>query len=386
MNSITRVLIVGGGIAGLTLAVALGRKGVKADVAEIKSHHNFHGVGIIQPGNALRALDSLGLMESCLAEGRQIDHYIMNDGDGNFIAKMEMLRIARQDLPAINGMPRPAVHRILTNAAIANGARIRLGLSVRGFKQVGPEVQVSFTDGSEKNYDLIVGADGIRSHVRTLIFGKQFYPQYTGLGAWRFATNRPPEVTQQIMYFGVGAKAGIMPISRDKMYLFLVTKEPPDSWFETDQLARLLRERLESFSAPLVRKVRDQIEQPAPVVYGAIEEVIIPTPWYKGNILLIGDAAHASSPHVSQGATMAIEDSVVLAELIEHGGTVDKILAQFMERRYERCKFVQDISRRIGEEGNLDDPKLCELRNERMRLAYRDPQPRPHEQKLAEPI
>jgi 2-polyprenyl-6-methoxyphenol hydroxylase-like FAD-dependent oxidoreductase len=121
-------------------------------------------------------------------------------------------------------------------------------------------------------------------------------------------------------------------------------------------------------------------------VYGAIEEVIIPTPWYKGNILLIGDAAHASSPHVSQGATMAIEDSVVLAELIEHGGTVDKILAQFMERRYERCKFVQDISRRIGEEGNLDDPKLCELRNERMRLAYRDPQPRPHEQKLAEPI
>src|ERR1700743_2839240 len=117
MKPIERVLIVGGGIGGLSLAVALGRHGIKAEIVEIKSQHNVYGVGIIQPGNALRALNSLGLMEHCVAEGFPIDDYLMYDGDGEFIAHMKLLRIARPDLPAVNGMPRPALHRILTDAA-----------------------------------------------------------------------------------------------------------------------------------------------------------------------------------------------------------------------------------------------------------------------------
>jgi 2-polyprenyl-6-methoxyphenol hydroxylase-like FAD-dependent oxidoreductase len=386
MKPIRRVLIVGGGIGGLSLAVALGRQGIQAEIVEIKSEHNVYGVGIIQPGNALRALNGLGLMERCLAEGLQIDYYEMNDSDGEFIARMKLLRIASPDIPAVNGLPRMALHRILTEAATAVGARIRLGLSVQALEQADDEVDVTLTDGSREKYDLVVGADGIRSRIRTLLFGGQFDPQYTGHGVWRFTTSRPPEIDHQIMYFGVGVKAGIMPVSKDQMYLLLVTNEPGNPRFETDQLARLLRERLHSFTAPLVRQIREQIEDPARVIYGPIEEVIIPSPWYRGSVLLIGDAAHASGPHVSQGATMAIEDAVVLAELIAEGEGVEKTLARFMERRYERCKFVQDISHQIGQDGNLEDPVLCELRNERMRATFQDPQPRPHERRLAEPI
>src|ERR1700722_18192802 len=130
MSPIKSVLIVGGGIGGLTLAVALGRQGLKAEVIELKPEHKVFGVGIIQPGNALRALRTLGLMDACLAAGFQTDHYAMYDAAGEFIARMQLLRIAGATTPAVNGMPRTALHRILTDAAEAAGARIRFGLTV----------------------------------------------------------------------------------------------------------------------------------------------------------------------------------------------------------------------------------------------------------------
>jgi 2-polyprenyl-6-methoxyphenol hydroxylase-like FAD-dependent oxidoreductase len=386
MKRMERVLIVGGGIGGLSLAVALGRYGIKAEIVEIKSTQNVYGVGIMQPGNALRALSSIGLMEACLAAGFQTDYYVMRDGDDDFIARMQLLRIAGPDIPAINGLPRPELHRILTDAATGLGARIRLGLTVESLARTEHGMEVYLTDGSRETYDLVVGADGIRSQIRTMVFGDDPGVHFTGHGVWRFTTERPPEIDHQIMYYGVGVKAGLMPISRDQMYLLLVTNEPGNPWMPADQLDRLLRDRLASFTAPLVTAIRDEIDDPAKVIYGPIEEVILPPPWYRGRVVLIGDAAHASGPHVSQGATMAIEDAVVLAELVAQGGPVEPMLAEFMRRRYERCKFVQDVSRQIGQDGNLSDAELCRQRNERMRTAFSNPQPRPHEDRLAEPI
>jgi 2-polyprenyl-6-methoxyphenol hydroxylase-like FAD-dependent oxidoreductase len=386
MNPIKNALIVGGGIGGLTLAVALGRQGLKAEVIELKPEHKVYGVGIIQPGNALRALRTLGLMDACLAAGFQTDHYAMYDAAGEFIARMQLLRIAGATTPAVNGMPRTALHRILTDAAEAAGARIRLGLTVSAITSHEDRVDVVLSDGSEEKHDLVVGADGIRSHVRQMIFGQDFDPKFTGHGVWRFTVPRTPEVDHQIMLYGVGVKAGVMPVSNDQMYLLLVTNEPGNPWMPPENLDRLLRERLRSFTAPVVTAIRDQIDDPSKVIYGPIEEVILAPPWYRGRVLLIGDAAHASGPHVSQGATMAIEDAIVLAELVGQGLPAEAVLAQFMARRYARCKFVQDVSRQVGHDGNIDDPAACAERNVRMREAFRDPKPRPHELRMAEPI
>jgi 2-polyprenyl-6-methoxyphenol hydroxylase-like FAD-dependent oxidoreductase len=383
---IERVLIVGGGIGGLTLAVALRQKNVDVEIVEIKSEHTVFGVGIIQPGNALRALRTLGLMEPCLAEGFQIDEYCMRDHAGEFIARMRLLRIADDATPAVNGLPRIALHKILTNAATKAGARIRLGVSVSSIVEKNDRSEVTLTDGTTLSCDLVVGADGLRSSIRKMIFGHGHEPTFTGHGVWRFTTTRPPEVDHQIMYFGVGVKAGLMPVSQDQMYLLLVTNEPGNPWMHQDQLDRLFRDRLQSFTAPEIQQIRDQIRDPRSVIYGPIEEVILPSPWYRGRVLLIGDAAHASSPHVSQGATMAIEDAVVLAELVGEGHSCEATLSRFMVRRYDRCKFVQDVSRLVGVEGNIDDPDACERRNLRMREAFQDPQPRPHEMRMAEPI
>src|SRR5260221_6582448 len=155
MKPFKRVLIVGGGIGGLTLAVALGRRGVRADVIELKPEHTVHGVGIIQPGNALRALGTLGLMDTCLAEGFQTDHYVMYDAAGDFIARMQLMRMAGPATPAVNGMPRTALHRILTKAAEKAGARTRLGLTVSSITSHGDRADVVLSNGSEETYDLV---------------------------------------------------------------------------------------------------------------------------------------------------------------------------------------------------------------------------------------
>ena len=385
MTAVQSVLIVGGGIGGLTLAAALGQRGIRSDVAEVKTVESVYGVGIIQPGNALRALRSIGLMEPCLRAGFQVDEYRYYDADENLLASLRPLRVAGSDAPAMNMLPRPALHEILRSAAEKAGATIRLGVTIDELSQYADRVDVTFSNGEKSSYDIVVGADGIRSKVRQLVFGMQSEPRFTGHGVWRYTTRRPPELRFQSMYMGVGVKAGLVPLTRDTMYLLLVSNEPDNPKFKFDQLGSLLSERMKSFKGSLVG-LRQEVATAKGIVYTPIEEVILPLPWHKGRVVLIGDAAHASSPHIAQGASMAIEDAVVLAELLSQDSAIANALSEFERRRFPRCRFVQDLSRRTGEDGNSDDPERCRRRNDNIRRAFADPQPRPHELVLAEPI
>ena len=187
------------------------------------------------------------------------------------------------------------------------------------------------------------------------------------------------------MHLGVGVKAGLVPLTNDTMYLLLVSNEPDNPWFEADELGPLLADRLKPFNG-MLGGLRSEVATAAGIIYVPIEEVILPLPWSKGRVVLIGDAAHASSPHIAQGAAMAIEDAVVLADLLAGQEDVAAALLEFEHRRFPRCKFVQDLSRKTGEDGNLSDPDLCRARNENIRRVFASPQPRPHELLLAEPI
>jgi 2-polyprenyl-6-methoxyphenol hydroxylase-like FAD-dependent oxidoreductase len=385
MSSVKSVLVVGGGIGGLTVATALGQRGIRADVIEIKPEPSVYGVGIIQPGNALRALHSLGLAEACIEAGSPIDEYRYFDAGEHHLATLTLLRIAGPDMPATNTLPRPVLHGILTAAAEAAGAQVRFGLTVDAFTQTDTAVTVTFSNGDTATYDLVVGADGIRSRVRQLLYGGRFLPTFTGHGVWRFTTSRPADLTYQAMYLGIGAKAGLLPLNPDTMYLLLVTNEPDNPRMPDDRLHEILKKHLMQFGG-MIADARNRLIDPKDVVYVPIEETAVPLPWYQGRVVLIGDAAHASSPHIAQGAAMAVEDAVVLAELAAGGDAVADWLPAFMQRRYPRCKFVQDLSREVGLEGNLENPEECLQRNERIRRAFSQPQPRPHELRLAEPI
>jgi 2-polyprenyl-6-methoxyphenol hydroxylase-like FAD-dependent oxidoreductase len=116
-----------------------------------------------------------------------------------------------------------------------------------------------------------------------------------------------------------------------------------------------------------------------------IEEVLMPPPWFKGRVVILGDAAHACGPQIAQGGAMAVEDAVVLAEEISRDATIPEMLHRFVERRYERCKFVQHWSRTIGDQNRIIDPQACRERNDSIRRSANDPL-RPHELKLMESI
>jgi 2-polyprenyl-6-methoxyphenol hydroxylase-like FAD-dependent oxidoreductase len=161
---------------------------------------------------------------------------------------------------------------------------------------------------------------------------------------------RRPEVTRLQMFVGSRGKAGFVPLSDDLMYLLTIEKPPEGAAVRLpiEGLAATYRERLAEHGGP-VAEVRDEyVTDDAAVVYRPVEALIVPAPWYRGRVLLIGDAAHATSPHVGQGAAQAIEDAVVLGEEVERGGGVSEVFDRFMARRFDRCKLVVEGSLQIS--------------------------------------
>lgn len=344
-KSIKKVLIVGGGIGGLSASIALQKIGIEVEIAEIQKEWDVYGVGIIQPPNALRALDHLGVVDECLEKGFSYSGFSYRTGHGHEFAKPESPRI--EGYPGVNGLSRRTLHEILLKAATSAGTKIRMGITVKSIDNTENNVFVTFTDGTSANYDLVIGADGANSKVRELLFGK-VEPEYVGQAVWRYTLPRPEKVDTGIFYFGENGKAGLVPMSQDEMYLLLTTHEPNNPKMPADQLHVLLQERLKGLGE-IVAEIRDQIIDPSLVVYRPIYSYLHPAPWYKGRVVLIGDAAHSTTPHLGQGASIALEDVVVLTELIDRGKNIDEILSAFMECRFERCRLIVDNSRQLVE-------------------------------------
>ena len=347
MPRVGQVLIVGGGIGGLSTAIGLGQVGIDAEVVEIKREWAIYGVGIIQPGNAIRAYEALGVAGLCLERGfvyKRQRHY---DADGKMIGERTMPPIDGLDIVGHCGIPRPVLHDILVSRARAHGTGIRTGVTVEALQDSRDGVDVTFTDGSTGRYDLVIGADGTYSKIRQMVFGDVYKPRFSGQGCWRFTTEKSPEMDWSCAFHGPN-KAGLIPLTRNSMYMFLTTSEPGNPWMPDDRLHDLMRARLYGHGG-LAGEICNRIQRPEDVVYKPMETILVPRPWYRGRVLLIGDAAHTTTPHHAQGAAMAVEDAVVLSELLRADGELDDVLEQFMERRWPRCKLVVDASVQVGE-------------------------------------
>jgi 2-polyprenyl-6-methoxyphenol hydroxylase-like FAD-dependent oxidoreductase len=340
-----RVLVVGGGIGGLSTAIALRDRDVDVDVVEINPKWDVYGVGIIQPANAIRALDSLGIAEKAVEQGFAMKGSRFHDKDGNVLGEVPALDLLGPKYPPMNGITRPKLHALFQNAVNGSGADVRLGVTV---DSVGDDGSVTFSDGGEDTYDLVVGADGIHSRVRNLVFPDAPEPEYTGQIVWRYNVPRPEGLETLDMFVGSNGKAGFVPLSAELMYILYIEAVPADSVkMPEEELAGIFRERLAEFGGP-VAELRDRdITDPAKVVVRPVESLLVPKPWHRGRVVLVGDSAHATSPHVGQGGAMAMEDAVVLAEEVTTRD-LDAALGNYADRRYERCREIWEISRQIG--------------------------------------
>jgi 2-polyprenyl-6-methoxyphenol hydroxylase-like FAD-dependent oxidoreductase len=346
------VLVVGGGIGGLAAAIALRGVGYDVNLVEVQAdmRASVYGVGIIQPVNALRALAAIGCARDCLEAGYSTTAWgQLLDVDGNLVREMPGARISGSDLPPMNGITRPRLHKILTGKALAAGVSIEYGKTFAKLADDAAGVEVSYSDGTTNTVDIVVGADGVYSKVRRYVLGEDVKPAYIGQSAFRLNIPREPEIDRIILQHGPAGMAGFVPIGPDLAYVFYNTTWPEGRWLHQDEMAGALREHLAPFGG-LAGRVRDKyVTDPAQIVFRPEEWLIAPTPWHSGRIVLIGDAVHAVTPHLGQGAAQAIEDGVVLAECLAADGDLDEAFTRYTERRYERCKLIVESSVAIGE-------------------------------------
>jgi 2-polyprenyl-6-methoxyphenol hydroxylase-like FAD-dependent oxidoreductase len=349
MTYVKRVLVVGGGIGGLSTAIAMRRAGLEVDVVEKNPAWDVYGVGIIQPGNALRALHMIGLAEEAVAQG----HPIVGDRTWTADGQMEL---ADHDWPPLveglppgNGITRPRLHHILQTAVLDSGADVRTGVTLTELSDDDGAVDVKFTDGDQRSYDLVVGADGLYSQVREMVFGPEVQPKFTGQVCWRYNLPRIDGLDKIWVYIGATGTAGFVPLAADVMYMLTIEKPPEGQSLklEREGIAAVYRERLSQFGGA-VAEHRDLIVDDEAVVYRPVENVLMPPPWHRGRVVLIGDAAHGTSPHCGQGAAQAIEDGIVLTQELGSQSSLSDALDAFMDRRYERCRFIVEGSETIG--------------------------------------
>lgn len=342
MAKVVRTLIVGGGISGLTSAIALARKGIVTEVIEITADGNTFGAGIQLAPPALRALNAIGLAHKCLARGFPHARRTYCDLTGTVVGTQELPRLD-PNYPAQLGIPRPVLHGLLLESCREFGVNVRFGLTVNDLEASDSDVQVVLNDGRTPTYDVVIGADGIYSDLRTRLFGSLAQPAFTGLAAWRIRASRPPAVDGIVLYRGGRYWAGFNPVTDCEGYIFMVEPVANRIHISKDQLIPRVKQLLADYNG-IIAQLMPCITDPANVLCRPIEVVNLPAPWYRGSTILIGDAAHALAPSLGAGALIAIEDAVVLAEELATADSVPSAFQSFMTRRYERCRMVVDAS------------------------------------------
>jgi 2-polyprenyl-6-methoxyphenol hydroxylase-like FAD-dependent oxidoreductase len=338
-----RILVIGGGIGGLTAATALAQKGFEVTVIERSDGSGVEGVGISQQANVVRALAGLGLADDYVRAGFAYDAVEIHAPDGTLVTRTPA-RSLIAGYPAAMGIPRRALLRVLTDAATAAGADIRSSTTASLEEERG-QVRAHFSNGDRESFDLVVGADGIYSHTRRLLFPDAPRPKFTGQAVWRYNLPRPAGFDALHVYNGPTG-VGLVPMSDAEIYIYATTPEPDNPDHPVEGLASVMRERLAG-CAPAIRTIAEHITDDGRVVYRPLEAIFLEGAWHKGRIALLGDAVHATTPHLGQGGGMAIEDAVVLAEELARHADAEATFSAYRRRRFDRCRYVVEKSLEI---------------------------------------
>ena len=352
MTAVRKVAIAGTGVAGLAAAIQLAKAGVEVDVFEAKDAPSTHGSGISLQGNALRAFDALGAWDDIRAAGFPFEGLTLRaPGPGApVVAALPDVKMGGPEYPAAMGMPRADLTRILLDHARAAGANVRFGAKVTGLEARGADaVEVHVNDESAGEYDLLIGADGLNSVVRGLA-GIETRPEPTGMGIWRAFVSRPAEVERSELYYGGPVYiAGYTPTGENSMYAFLVEDAQDRVGVDDQEAARIMLEESRGYDGPW-NSIRADLEAGAPANYTWFTKHVVPAPWNRGRVIVIGDAAHSCPPTIAQGAAQGLEDAVVLTELLTGRDTLDDALFdEFHARRLPRAQAVVDASVQLGQ-------------------------------------
>jgi 2-polyprenyl-6-methoxyphenol hydroxylase-like FAD-dependent oxidoreductase len=331
-----RILIVGGGIAGLTAAIALRRRGFAPELVERAASWRAIGTGIIIQPNAMRLLRELDVANDLETTGAAVRRFQFLNKHGELLSEIDLNELWSGVASGV-AIERGELQKALLRSV--DREHCRVGVGVTSLTQREGSVSIGFSDGGDADYDLAIGADGIGSTVRGLAIGATV-SRYCGQTAWRAIAPINRKKADEVQFWlGDGSFFTTYAVGADRTYgCAYVADSAPGQASVEGRLARF-RDCFAAFGEP-VRALLDSLTRDDQIHCSAVESLELPE-WRKGRVLLIGDAAHASSPMMGQGGCMAVEDAVVLAELLETSPTVDAALDAFSPRRRPRVDWVQ---------------------------------------------
>lgn len=342
-----RVLIAGGGIAGLAVRRALHRQGIPSLTLERRGAPADGGLAINLPGNAVRALGQLGLADALRRVGSPVRRREYRTARGGLLFAVD-----EEAFWGAEARPR-CLRRADLLQLLADGLPpddLRRDCAVAGLRQDGASVAVELADGTRESGGLLVGADGVHSRVRHALFGDQ------ALGAamlapasWRFMTPNPG-IEAWTLWAGQGGLFLLIPVDRGEANAWVsvagaATSRPDPA---------LLRAVFAGFPRPVREALDAALARPETIHHAPLEEVRLPQ-WSRGRALLAGDAAHATAPVWAQGAALALEDALVLAELLAGRSDWRGIGPDYEARRRPRVAHVQAMTDRLSRTARLPD-------------------------------
>lgn len=354
-----QILVVGGGIAGLTLAIALTQHGHRVEVIERTPEWKPVGAGIMLQANAVAILNALGLREKIESYGFYVSSMQVTDRNGRILSSLDFKALEAELGPSY------ALHRADLHASLLNHcahAAIRMNETVATLAQTENSVTVTFSSGQTATYDFVVGADGINSQVRNIALAHNATPLiYSGYSCWRFVGKNLDNISAPVEMWGQGKRVGVVPLTNGRSYIYMTQNAPIGEADPVQNRQQAVAAQFADFQGPAVSAL-GQLDGRKVLVHHDLMELREPV-WGNGRVLLVGDAAHAMTPNMGQGAAQAIEGALALTIAIDNADNTAQILPAYKQLHSKRVKKIQARSRQVGRVAQWSNQIACQTRN-----------------------
>lgn len=358
-----KIAIIGGGIGGLTTAIALQSKGfTDITVYEAAPEIRAVGAGILIASNAMTIFERLGISEQIKSGGNVLDFVSLANHHGEILSKVDFSKIIKR-----YGNGAVSIHRGRLQQVLLKNAGKTTVLTGKRLKNIqntaGGKTQLSFEDGTTAEADIIIGADGIHSAVRKHLFG-EIPLRYSGQTCWRGIAKMQtenPKASVEIWGTHAGVRACVNQVNKTEVYWYITQKHAAGMKLTVEETKPYLLNLVSEFNSPIQKAI--QLTENQDILHNDLSDFKPINQWYKDNIVLVGDAAHATTPNLGQGACQAIEDALCLANCLKDSPSVKEAFSTFQNARIKKVKFVVNTSFQIGQLSNIGGAIGYRLRN-----------------------
>jgi 2-polyprenyl-6-methoxyphenol hydroxylase-like FAD-dependent oxidoreductase len=362
-----RFAIIGAGIGGLSLAIAMQRKGFQVTVYENAAVIRPLGAGLGLAANAVRAFMEIGISEDVLEAGAVLKRVAIKNHRGKVLAQTDSEKISRK-YNVVNNFTihRADLHDVLLRH-LSEGT-LQLGRCCTDFTQNVSGVKISFQDGSAAEADYVIACDGVHSIFRKKLLPGSL-PRYAGYTCWRAVIDNVPasvDFNETTETWGAGSRFGIAPLTKGRLYWFACINAIENDQEKRSYGIKDLQKHFDGFHSPIPEILQHTLDRQ--LIWNDIIDIKPLKQFAFGRILLIGDAAHATTPNMGQGACMAIEDAAILANTISNSQSVDDAFVAFEQKRIQRTTTIVNESWQLGRIAQLENRLLISLRNTFLRL------------------